>query len=54
MKKYIFSIIMNFVAALVLFGVGSLEMNNLVTSLPAVLCLIAGICGIHSLYKRKK
>lgn len=54
MKVYIFSIIMNFIAAVVLFGVGSLEINNLVTSLPATLCVVASICGLLSLYKQKK
>lgn len=54
MKAYIFSIIMNFVAAVVLLGIGSLKMNNLLTSLPAIVCVIAGICGLFSLYKHKK
>jgi uncharacterized membrane protein (UPF0136 family) len=54
MKAYIFSIIMNFIAAVVLLGAGSLEMNNLPTSLPAIFCVLAGICGLFSLYKRKK
>lgn len=53
MKIYLFNIITNFIAAIVLFGAGSLEMNNLGTSVPATLCLIAGIAGLLRLRKEK-
>ena len=46
MKAYILGIVMNFVAAIVLFGQGTAEMNNLDTSIPAILCVIAGVFGI--------
>ena len=37
----------------VLIGAGAMEMNNLVTSVPAILCIIAGICGIIGIKKNK-
>lgn len=46
MKNLIFCVAMNFISAIVLIGAGAMEMNNLVTSVPAILCIIAGICGI--------
>lgn len=53
MKAFIFCIVMNFIAAVVLIGVGAMEMNNLGTSIPAILCIIAGICGIVSIKTNK-
>ena len=53
MKAVIFSVVMNFVAAVVLFGAGATEMNNLGTSITAILCVIAGICGIVWIKKNK-
>ena len=50
MKNLIFCVAMNFISAIVLIGAGAMEMNNLVTSVPAILCIIAGICGICLLY----
>ena len=53
MKAVVFSVVMNFVAAVVLFSAGATEMNNLGTSIPAILCVIAGICGIVWIKKNK-
>ena len=53
MKAVIFSVVMNYVAAVVLLGAGATEMNNLGTSIPAILCVIAGICGIVWIKKNK-
>lgn len=52
MKAFVFCIVMNFIAAIVLIGTGGMEMNNLATSIPAVFCVIAGICGIIQMKKR--
>ena len=52
MKAFVFCIIANFIAAAALIGAGALEMNNLGTSIPAILCTIAGIWGIVSLKKK--
>ena len=54
MKAYIFSSIMNLVAAIVLFGVGSSKISNLETSIPAVICVIAFIVSTIQLHKEKK
>ena len=54
MKNLIFCVAMNFISAIVLIGAGAMEMNNLVTSVPAILCIIAGICGIIGIKKNKK
>ena len=53
MKAFVFCIVMNFVAAVVLIGAGGMEMNNLGTGSPAVLCAVAGVCGILQLSKKK-
>lgn len=53
MKTFIFCVIMNFIASIILFGIGGMEMNNLGTSIPAILCIVAGICGIIELSKHK-
>ena len=53
MKNLIFCVAMNFISAIVLIGAGAMEMNNLVTSVPAILCIIAGICGIIGIKKNK-
>ena len=45
---------MNFVAAIVLFGQGAAEMNNLDTSIPAILCVIAGVFGIMQIRRDRK
>ena len=50
MKNLIFCVAMNFISAIVLIGAGAMEMNNLVTSVPAILCIIAGICGKDIIY----
>lgn len=52
-KAFIFSIAMNFIAAIVLVGAGSGEMNDLGTSIPALLCLGAGLWGLAALRKNK-
>lgn len=52
MKNLIFCVAMNFISAIVLIGAGAMEMNNLV-SVPAILCIIAGICGIIGIKKNK-
>ena len=49
MKNYVFTIVMNIVAAIALFGAGSQKMNNLTTSIPAILCIIAAILAIIQL-----
>ena len=54
MKNLIFCVAMNFISAIVLIGAGAMEMNNLVTSVPAILCIIAGICGIIGIKKNNK
>lgn len=36
MKNLIFCVAMNFISAIVLIGAGAMEMNNLVTSVPAI------------------
>ena len=54
MKVYILGIVMNFVAAIVLFGQGAAEMNNLDTSIPAILCVIAGVFGIMQIRRDRK
>lgn len=53
MKMYIFGAITNIIAAVVLFGVGALEMNNLAHSIPAILCLIAAFGMISNIRKDK-
>lgn len=53
-KAFIFCIAMNFIAAIVLFGVNETELNNLGTSIPAVLCIVAGVCGIAEIKKHNK
>ena len=54
MKSYIFSIVMNIVAAIALFGAGAAEMNNLGTSIPAFLCIAAAIFAIIQIKRDKK
>ena len=53
MKGYIFSIVMNIIAAIALFGAGATELNNLGTSIPAILCVIAAIYGVIQVRKYK-
>lgn len=53
MRITIFNIVTNMIAAVVLFGVGAHEMNNLMTSIPATLCLIAAILAIVQVKKQK-
>ena len=53
MKNLIFCVAMNFISAIVLIGACAMEMNNLVTSVSAILCIIAGICGIIGIKKNK-
>ena len=54
MRACIFSVIMNIVAAIILFGKGALEMNSLETGIPAVLCIMAAILVIIQMRKEKK
>lgn len=54
MKTDLLSIPVHFVAAIALFGAGSLQMNGPGTSIPATLCVIAGIRGLYLSYKQKK
>lgn len=54
MKAYIFSILMNIIAAIVMFGEGATKMNNLGTSVPATLCVIAAISAIIQIRKERK
>ncbi len=54
MKSYIFSIVMNVIAAITLFGIGAAEMNNLGTSIPAGLCVIAAILAIIQVRKERR
>ncbi|MET0017980.1 hypothetical protein [Oscillibacter sp.] len=51
---YVFGVITNIIAAVVLFGVGAHEMNNLVHSIPAILCLISAFGMILNIKKDKK
>lgn len=53
MKTDLLSIPVHFVAAIELFGAGSLQMNGPGTSIPATLCVIAGIRGLYLSYKQK-
>ena len=53
-KALVFCIVMNFIAAIVLMGQGALEMNNLQTSIPAVLCILAGLWGIVQIEKKQR
>lgn len=54
MNRFIFCIVMNFIAAVVLFNVDKTSLNNLGTRIPALLCFIAGIRGIIEIRKYKK
>ena len=54
MKAYIFSSVMNLVAAIALFGAGATEMNNLETSIPAILCMIAFVLSVIQIVKAKE
>ncbi len=54
MKAYIFSILMNIIAAIVLLGEGATKMNNLGTSIPATLCVIAAIFALIQIRKERK
>ena len=54
MRACIFSVIMNIVAAIILFGKGALEMNSLETGIPAVLCIIAAILVIIQIRKESQ
>ena len=51
MKWFMFCVAMNFIAAIVLIGAGATELNNLGTSVPALLCIAAGICGLIEIRK---
>lgn len=53
MKWFMFCVAMNFIAAIVLVGAGATELNNLGTSVPALLCIAAGICGLIEIRKNK-
>ena len=53
MKAYIFSVIMNIVAAVILFGEGATAMNNLGTSIPAILCIVAAIFAAIQIKKSR-
>ena len=53
MKWFMFCVAMNFIAAIVLIGAGATELNNLGTSVPALLCVAAGICGLGEIRKNK-
>lgn len=53
-KALVLCIAMNFIAAIVLIGQGASEMNNLQTSIPAVLCILAGLWGIVKIEKKKR
>lgn len=53
MKWFMFCVAMNFIAAIVLIGAGATELNNLGTSVPALLCIAAGICGLIEIRKNK-
>lgn len=53
-KALIFCIVMNLIAAIVLIGRGASEMSNLQTSIPAVLCILAGLWGIVQIEKQKR
>ena len=53
MKNLIFCVAMNFISAIFLIGGGAMEMNNFVTSVSAIFCVIAGICGIIGIKKNK-
>lgn len=46
MKTMIFSTIMNFIAAVILIGIGAKEMNNLVTSIPAIFVELQESAGL--------
>lgn len=54
MKAYVFSVIANIIAAIVLFEQGAHEMNNLGTSIPAMICSIAAVLTILQIVKEKK
>lgn len=54
MRACIFSAMVNIAAAIILFGKGAPEMNNLETGIPAVLCIIAAILVIIQIRKEKK
>ena len=47
MKWFMFCVAMNFI------GAGATELNNLGTSVPALLCIAAGICGLIEIRKNK-
>lgn len=53
MKWFMFCVAMNFIAAIVLIGAGATELNNLGTSVPALLCIAAGICGLIEIRKKQ-
>ena len=53
MKWFMFCVAMNFIAAIVLIGAGATELNNLGTSVPALFCFAAGICGLIEIRKNK-
>lgn len=53
MKIHVFGIITNLLASAVLFGAGAMELNNLTTSVPAALCLIAGVGGIIKIVRER-
>ena len=45
MKWFMFCVAMNFIAAIVLIGAGATELNNLGTSVPALLCIAGTMVG---------
>lgn len=53
MNIHIFGILTNLIASIALFGAGAMWLNNLATSIPAALCLIAGVGGILKMRKER-
>ena len=49
MRNDVFPLVMTIVAASALYGAGSQKVNNLTTSIPAILCIIAAILAIIQL-----
>ena len=54
MKNLIFCVAMNFISAIVLIGAGAMEMNNLVTSVPAILCIYVLLLGYVGLLELRR
>lgn len=53
MSIHAFGVITNLIASAALFGAGAMNLNNLATSVPATLCLIAGVGGIIKMTKER-